>query len=101
MKNQAIKNECFSEVDYDSLTDEMKNNALLLFMAIKRSSELKSRGVAHDRYQRGQITKEDYSSPMPTFYTFKCMYTLIAKEGRDIATIDLPGFFLQTEIEEL
>ena len=38
--------------------------------------------------------------PTPDFYAFKYIVAVIAKEGRDCATVDLPGFFLQTEQEE-
>jgi len=49
MKNLVVKNDCFKEVDYATLTEEMKNKALLLliFMMMKRNGVLKSRGVAN------------------------------------------------------
>ena len=43
--------------------------------------------------------KSEVSSPIPDFCAFKYICAVIAKESRDIATIDLPGFFLQTEME--
>ena len=39
------------------------------------------------------------SSPTLDFYAFKYICAVIAREGRDVATVDLPGFFLQTEQE--
>ena len=35
------------------------------------------------------------------FYAFKYICAIIALEGRDAATVDLPGFFIQTEQDEV
>ena len=67
---------------------------------MKWSGELKSRGVGHGGCERGYADKEDYSSPAPDFYAFKYMCRIIAKEGNDVTTVDLFGFFLQTKKEE-
>jgi hypothetical protein len=44
IKNLVVKNNCFREIKYDSLTDEMKKSALplLMFMVIKRNGDIKS-----------------------------------------------------------
>ena len=54
MKNLAIKNDCFDEVEYELLTDEQKNKALpmLMFMIMKRNGLIKSRGVANGNNQK-------------------------------------------------
>ena len=95
-------NECFGELDYASLTQEMKDKALpiLMFMIMKRNRDLKSRGVANGSLERVYTNKDDCSSPTPDFYAFKYIIAVIAKEGRDAATVDLPGFFLQTEADK-
>ena len=96
-------NECFGEIEYEDLTDEMKDKALpiLMFMIMKRNGNIKTRGVANGSFQRVYTDKDDCSSPTPDFYAFKYMVATIAKEGRDCATVDLPGFFLlQTEQDE-
>ena len=71
-----------------------------MFMVMKRNQVLKTRGVADGSVQRVYTNKEDCSSPTPDFYAFKYICAVIAKEGRDVATVDLPGFFLQTEQDE-
>ena len=38
-------------------------------------------------------------SPTPDFYTFKYIYTIIGQEDQNVATIDLPSFFLQTKMK--
>ena len=60
---------------------------------------LKSRGCANGSYQYVCTEKSKVSSPTPDFFTFKYACAIIAKESRDVATVDLPGFFLQTEME--
>ena len=46
--NLAKKNQYFREINYESLTEEIKNKALLLiFMVAKRNSIIKTRGVAN------------------------------------------------------
>ena len=94
-----LGNECFGEIDFATITQEMKDQALpmLMFMIMKRNGNLKSRAVANGSYQRVYTDKEDCTSPTPDFYSFKYIVAVIAKEGRDCATVDLPGFFLQTE----
>ena len=51
MRNLAVKNSCFEELDYDSLADEQKSRALsmLMFMIMKRNSIIKSRRVANGK----------------------------------------------------
>ena len=51
MRSLEIKNLCFDEVDYDSLTQEQNDKALplLMFMVMKRNGILNSRGVANGK----------------------------------------------------
>lgn len=93
------QNECFDKITYNKLTQEMKDHALLflMFMIIKRNGDLKSRGVADGHVQCLYTDKNGCSLPTLEFYAFKYIVAVIAKEGRDLAMIDLPGFFLQTE----
>jgi len=99
IKNLAVKNNCFGEVDYKSLSQEKKDKALpiLMFMVKKRNGDIKTRGFANGSVQRINTDKNSVSSPTPELYAFKYVCAVIAKVGRDVATVDLPGFFLQTE----
>jgi hypothetical protein len=96
-------NDCFGETQYEKLTQEAKDKALpiLMFMVLKRNGLLKTRGCANGSVQRLYTNKEDVSSPTPDFYAFKFVCAVIAREGRDVASVDLPGFFLQTDQDEL
>ena len=92
--NLDVKNSCFREIYYDSLTQEMKDKALplLLFMVMKRSGNLKTRGVAAGNRQRVCTDKNECSSPTPDFFAFKHLCALFTKEDRDAAAVDLPVF---------
>ena len=96
-------NDCFGETVYEKLSQDAKDKALpiLMFMVLKRNGSLKTRGCANGSVQRLYTNKEDVSSPTPDFYAFKFVCAVIAREGRDVATVDLPGFFLQTDQDEL
>ena len=102
IRNLAEKNSCFGEIEYETLTQEMKDKALplLMFMIMKRLGDLKTRGVTGNR-QRLYIDKSKCLSPTPDFYSLKYLCAVFAKEGQDVATVDLPRFFLQTENEGL
>lgn len=102
IQNLTVKNDCFGEVDFKSLTQEMKDKALpiLMFMVMKRNGDLKTRGCVNGSVQKLYMNKEDVSSPTPDFYAFKYICAVIAREGRDVASVDLPGFFLQTKQDD-
>jgi len=101
IKNLDEKNSCFGEIRYETLTQLMKDKALplLLFMVLKRTGDLKTRGVAAGNRQRLYTDKNDCSSPTPDHFAFRYLCAVFAKEGRDVATVNLPSFFLQTENE--
>ena len=50
-----------------------------------------------------QLTYTDknlFTSPMPDFYALKRACAVAASEKRDDGSVDLPGFSLQTEVDE-
>jgi hypothetical protein len=57
-------------------------------------------------YQRGQnkqqdyISKEDASSPTVATEAILLSCIIDAKEGRDVAVIDIPNAFIQTRVED-
>jgi hypothetical protein len=56
--------------------------------------------VAVGNLQRGHVTKEESSSP--TVSTDSVLLKLIvdAHEGRDVAIIDIPNAFIQTQVHD-
>ena len=93
------ENDCFGEMDYNTLNQEAKNKALpiLMFMILKRNGMLKTRGCNNGSVHRLYTSKEEVSSPTPDFYAFKFICAVIAREGHAGAIVDLLDFFLQTD----
>ena len=91
------------EVVYESLTAQQKKWALpfLLFMVMKRNGTLKSRACADGRQQRLWTNKEEVSSPTPSTVALKCTMIVDPQENRDVAIVDLPAQFLQTNMDEV
>ena len=87
-----------------SLTQEQRKQALayLMFLKRKRCGKIKGRGCADGRKQRAYITKED--STAPTVSTTEAVFltaVIDAMEGRNVVVLDVPGAFMQAEIDEL
>ena len=99
MKNLTLKKNCFGEIDYDSMIQEMKDKVLLLLMLMMMThiGELKKRGVGNGSLRHIHSQKYDNSSLTPDFHSFKCVCARIAKELRGVATVDLPGLFFQID----
>ena len=95
--NLSIKNDYFGEVDYDKLSQEMKDKALFILMLVimKRNGEIKSRGYTNGSCQRVCIDKNEHTSPALEFCSVKHARGVVGKEQRGTATVGLPYFFLQ------
>jgi hypothetical protein len=87
---------------WEELTPKHKSNILelLIFVEDKKSGVDKGRLVINGAMQRGHLTKEKASPP--TAFTESIILTSIvdAKEGRDVATVDIPNAFVQTVIKD-
>ena len=87
---------------WEELTPKQKGNVLesFIFVEQKKSGVDKARLVINGAMQRGHMTKEEASSP--TAYTESVILTSMvdAKEGRDVATVDIPNAFAQTVITD-
>jgi hypothetical protein len=72
-----------------------------MFLKRKRCGKVKGRGCADGRKQRAWTDEADSSSP--TIATAAMFLTVIidALEGRDVAVIDVPGAFMQADMDEL
>ena len=78
------------------LTPEQKKEALTYLMFLKRKL-----GCADGRKQRAYTAKEDAASP--TMATEAVFLTAIidAMEGQEVAVFDVPGAFMQADMDEL
>ena len=83
------------------MTKEEKHATLqyLMFLKKKRCGRIKARGCADGRKQRLTMNKDEVSAP--TVATEALMLTCVidAMEHRDVATVDIPSAFMQTDME--
>jgi hypothetical protein len=86
--------------DASMLTRAEKKASLeyLMFLKRKRCGRIKGRGCADGRKQRVYMTKEETSSPTVTTEGLFLSCIIDAKEGRDVATADIPGAFMQADM---
>jgi hypothetical protein len=73
----------------------------LMFLKQKRNGTIKGRGCADGRKQQDYITKEDASSPTVSIESVMISTVIDAKERRDVATIDIPGAFMQADMDDV
>jgi hypothetical protein len=85
------------------MTAEQKKATLryLMFLTKKRCGRVKARGCADGRKQRETTAKEDASAPTVAIESVMLSATIDAMEGRDVATVDIPGAFMQADIDEV
>ena len=77
-----------------------KNRIGIAYIVQKtRTGEVKIRMVAGGNRQRGYIDKEDVSLPTVTTESVLLSCIINAKEGRDVAIIEIPNTFMQTVIK--
>ena len=83
--------------NWSELTAEQRRTALpyLMFLTEKRDESIKARGCADGSKQ--EMDKENISSPVISTDALFITLVIDAMEGRDVATVDIPGAFLQTD----
>ena len=84
------------------ISDDIRKKALgyLMFFLKKRNGIIKGRGCADGRPQRVHKSKEETCSPTAVTESVFITALLDAQEGRDVAHVDTPGTFLQTEASD-
>ena len=100
---QLLRRKVMKGRDANSLTKEQKKAALqhLMFLKEKRCGKTKGRGCADGRKQRLCKTKEETSSPAVSIEALFLSCIMDAKEGRCVVTCDIPGAFMQADMDEL
>jgi hypothetical protein len=85
------------------MSNDDKRAALqyLMFLKQKRNGTIKGRGCADGRKQRQYTAKEDASSPTVAIESVMLSSVIDAMEGRDVATVDIPGAFMQADMDDL
>jgi hypothetical protein len=86
-----------------TLTQQDKRNSLsyLMFLKEKKNGAIKGRGCADGRKQREFISKEESSSPTVSTEAVFLTSVIDAREGRDVATVDVPGAFMQADMDDV
>jgi hypothetical protein len=70
-----------------------------MFLKEKRCGKIKGRGCADGRSQREHMTKQETSSPTVATKALILTCVVDAIEGRDVATCDIPGAFMQSDMK--
>ena len=98
---QLHQRKCFKPVGISEMTNREKKRALesLIFLVEKRDGRVKGRTCANGSVQRDWVDKKDASSPTAYMESIMLTATIDAEEERDVATIDIPNFFIQTPVE--
>ena len=92
--------EGFQPKHWYELTKEERTKALkyLMYLKEKRDGRIKGRGCADGQPQQAYTKKIDTSSPTTLLAAIMCTCMSDAFKKRDIATVDIPGAFLQTKM---
>ena len=75
--------------------------AYLMFLKRKRCGKIKGRGCADGQKQRAYIAKEESMAPMVSTEVVFLTAVIDALENRDVTVLDVPGAFMQADIDEL
>jgi hypothetical protein len=81
--------------------EKRKALAYLMFIKEKQCGTIKGRGCADGRKQRLYKTKEETSSPTVRTESLLLSCVIDAKERRHVMTCDVPGAFMQVDVDEV
>ena len=100
---QIHERDVMDPVDFKQLSVEEKKATLpyLMFLKEKHNGSTKGRGCADGCRQRLHTAKEDSSLPTVAIESVMISCVIDAKERRDVATVDIPGAFMQADIDEV
>jgi hypothetical protein len=90
-------------VDSSELSRKEKRASLryLIFLTRKRCGRVKARGCADGSKKRETTKKEDASAPTVAIEAVMLSTVIDAMEERGVATADMPGAFMQADIDEV
>jgi len=72
----------------------------LMFLTQKQCGRVKGRGCANGRRQRIYKSKDETASPTVMTESLFLSAAIDALEGRHVVTVDLPGAFMQTNMDK-
>ena len=99
---QLIDQRVMHPCDATTLSRSEKYSAMkyLMFLKEKRCGKVKGQGCADGRKQRLYKSKEETSSPTIRVESLFLSSMIDAKEDRKVITCDIPGAFMQANIDE-
>ena len=94
---------CFKPRHPNELTPQQRRKAMesLMLLTEKRDGTIKGRKVADGSKQRTWMSKDEAASPTVALESLFLTAIIDAKENREVAIVDLPNAFIQTENELL
>ena len=86
-----------------NLSPEQQQEALvyLMFLKRKRCGKVKGRGCEDGRKQRAYIAREESTAQTVSTGAVFLAAVIDALENREVAVLDVPGAFMQADIDEL
>ena len=99
---QLHDRKCWQPIKPEELQGSERKKALesLIFLVEKKSGKVKARHCANGSVQRKWMDEDKTSSPTVMTESVLLSATIDAEERRDVATMDIPNAFIQTEVEE-
>ena len=91
----------YTPLDVSTLSKEEKDAALESHLFLKdkhHTDDIKGRLVADGNKQRGTIDPERATSPTVSTESVLLTAVIDAHEGREVATVDIPNAFVQTDL---
>ena len=83
------------KLTYQEIKDCLESH---LFLEEKKDKVIKGRIVGGGNKQRSYVSKQEASSPTSHTESVFCTIGIDAEEGRDVAIIDLPNTFCQSDL---
>ena len=98
---QLHDRKCFVPINIKNLTQVERRRALesLIFLVEKRDGRIKARTCANGSVERAWTDKQEAASPTAVTESILLTAVIDANEGRDVATVDIPNAFIQTDVE--
>ena len=98
--DQLHRRSSFSPISIKSMSSKERKRAMkaLMFLAEKRTGEVKGRMVYNGKPTREWLDKQDSASPTAALESIFLLCLVDAKEGRDVMSTDIPNAFVQTEM---
>eukprot|EP00957_Ditylum_brightwellii_P182665 13913589-Ditylum_brightwellii.AAC.1 len=99
---QCHQKETFKPIAPDELAKEQQKSALklLMFITKKRCGRVKARGCADGRKQCDMYSKEEAAPHTVSLEAVLLTSVIDVKEGRDIATTDIPVTYLNADMDD-